>query len=433
MTVGDQDFWSLDRIEAGQQAHWERQRDYLAKRSGFYQRLWDSIQPPQRPADLPVLPLTTKQMLRHSQESNPPYGDYLAASLDKINRIHRTSGTTGRAITMALSKSDGLLNAEVGGRSLKVCGFGPGQVAVHCLNFQMWMGGLSDHLVMEATGAASIPFGVGASELLIRTILDLKVTAIQCTPSYPAVLEAVLAAKFPKLKPRELGLQIGVLTGEPGLENPAFRERVEATWGFKGRNAYGMSETWSNIAGECDYDHNMHFVGLDVLYHELINPESGDPLKWEQGTVGELVLTHLIKDCQPLVRFRTRDIIELTNTDRCQCGRTGARFRVMGRSDDMLIVRGVNVFPSAVAIVLNSFSELSGEFRIVLRTSGPLDRLPIEAELALGHAPAERLSLRIEEAIRDSVGASAKVVLVAPGSLPRTEGKARRLIREMKQ
>src|SRR5215216_7645254 len=354
MILGDQDFWSLDQVEVKQKAHWEWQRNYLATQSNFYRRLWDSVEPPKSLTDIPMLPLTTKQMLRDAQERSPPFGDYLAAPLSVINRIPRTSGTTGRAINMALSEKDALLNAEVGGRSLRTCGFGPGHVAVHCLNFQMWMGGLSDHMVMEATGAASIPFGVGGSELLIRTILDLKITAIQCTPSYPAVLEAVVAEKFPKLNPRELGLQIGVLTGEPGLEDLVFRERVEETWGFKGRNAYGMSETWSNIAGECDYDHNMHFVGLDVLYHELINPDSGVPVKWEQGAVGELVLTHLIKDCQPLVRFRTRDIIELTSTDRCQCGRTGARFRVMGRSDDMLIVRGVNVFPSAVAIVLNS-------------------------------------------------------------------------------
>jgi len=175
----------------------------------------------------------------------------------------------------------------------------------------------------------------------------------------------------------------------------------------------------------------MHFVGLDVLYHELINPESGESIKWEQGAVGELVLTHLIKDCQPLVRFRTRDIVEITSTERCACGRAGARFRVMGRSDDMLIVRGINVFPSAVAVVLNSFSELSGEFQIRLKGAGPIDRLPIEAELAAGQAPAELLAATVEKAIRDSVGASATVALVPAGSLPRTEGKARRIIREV--
>jgi phenylacetate-CoA ligase len=430
MRLGDQDFWPLNRIAATQEDSWRHQRDYVKRQSNFYRRLWGSVRPPERLADLPALPLTPKQMLRDSQVDLPPYGDYLAAPLEKINRIHRTSGTTGRPIIMALSERDASLNAEVGGRSLRACGVGPGQIAVHCLNFQMWMGGLSDHLVLEATGAASIPFGVGATELLIRTILDLKVAVIQCTPSYPAVLERVIAERFPGLQPHDLGLRIGILTGEPGLENPTFRERVEATWGFVGRNAYGMSETWSNIAGQCDHGHDMHFVGLDVLYHELIDPESCKPLPWREGTVGELVLTHLVKDCQPLVRFRTRDIIELTATDVCACGRTGARFRVRGRSDDMVVVRGINVFPSAVAHVLNEFTELSGEFLIVLGGFGPLDRLPIEAELALGHTPSPRLSEAVAAAIRERTGASATVVLLPPASLPRTEGKAKRIIRE---
>lgn len=430
MTLGDHDFWPLDRIGVAQEAYWQRQRDYLTQQSKFYRRLWASVSPPERLADMPILPLTTKQMLRDSQVENPPYGDYLAAPLEKINRIHRTSGTTGRPIIMGLSEKDCLLNAEVGGRSLRACGIRPGHVGVHCLNFQMWMGGLSDHMVLEATGAASIPFGVGATDLLIRIILDLKITVIQCTPSYPAVLESVIAERFPGVQPRDLGLKIAILTGEPGLENPTFRDRVETTWGFVGRNAYGMSETWSNIGGECDHSHDMHFVGLDVLYHELINPETCEPLPWREGSVGELVLTHLVKDCQPLVRFRTRDIIELTATGACTCGRTGARFRVRGRSDDMVVVRGINVFPSAVASVLNEFSELSGEFRIVLSGWGPLDRLPVDAELAPGHEPTLRLGETIAAAIRERTGASATVALLPPSSLPRTDGKAKRLIRE---
>ncbi|MEX2648521.1 MAG: AMP-binding protein [Alphaproteobacteria bacterium] len=430
MALGQQDSWPLARIEAAQAKHWRRQREHVGRDSAFYRRLWNGRQPPERLADLPELPLTSKQGLRDSQEAHPPFGDYLAQPIEAINRIHRTSGTTGRAVAMALSERDAAINAEAGGRSLRACGFGPGHIAVHCLNFQMWMGGLTDHMCMEATGAACIPFGVGASELLIHTVLGLKVTAIQCTPSYPAVLEQVLAERFPGIAPRALGLQIGVLTGEPGLENPAFRERVEATWGFKGRNAYGLSEAWSNIAGECDHDHAMHFVALDLLHHELIDPDSCQPLPWRQGTVGELVLTHLVKDCQPLVRFRTRDIIELTATETCACGRTGARFRVLGRSDDMIVVRGINVFPSAVAIVLNGFPELSGEFRIVLEGRGPLDRLPIEAELATGRIGPPRLADAIAAAIRERTGASAAVTLVPPASLPRTEGKAKRVVRE---
>lgn len=430
MSLGDQDFWPLDRIAAAQRSYWQCQLAHVLRNSQFYQRLWQGFEPPERLEDLPGLPFTTKQMLRDSQAEHPPYGDYLAAPPETINRIHRTSGTTGRPVTMALSAKDSALNAEVGGRSLRACGLGPGHIAIHCLNFQMWMGGLSDYLVIEATGAASIPFGIGSSELLIRTILDLKVTAIQCTASYPAVLERVIADRFPELTPKDLGLGIGILTGEPGLENPAFRDRVEATWGFVGRNAYGMSETWSNIAGQCEQSADMHFVGLDMLYHELIDPETGDPVAWCDGAVGELVLTHLVKDCQPLVRFRTRDILEITGTDRCACGRTGARFRVLGRSDEMIVVRGINVFPSAVSVVLNEFPELSGEFRIVLAGRGPYQQLPIEAELADGHAQSPELGERIAAAVKDRVSASAVVTLREPLSLPRTDGKAKRVVRE---
>lgn len=430
MALGDQDFWPLERVAAAQREHWERQRLHVARNSLFYRRLWDGREPPERLEELPALPLTTKQMLRESQAAHPPFGDYLAAPIEAINRIHRTSGTTGRAITMGLSARDAATNAEVGGRSLRACGIGPGMIAVHCLNFQMWMGGLSDHMVLEATGAACIPFGVGSSDLLIRTALDLKIAAIQCTPSYPAVLEQILAERFPGVAPRDLGLRIGVLTGEPGLENPAFRERVEATWGFDGRNAYGMSETWSNIAGECEHSHDMHFVGLDLLLHELIDPDTEAPRAWREGAEGELVLTHLAKDCQPLVRFRTRDIIAITAAGRCACGREGARFRLLGRSDDMIAVRGIKVFPSAVATVLNGFAELSGEFRVVLRGPGPYDRLPVDAELAEGRAAAPGLADAVGAAIKARLGASAAVTLLAPFSLPRTEGKAKRVFRE---
>ena len=222
-------------------------------------------------------------------------------------------------------------------------------IAVHCLNFQLWMGGLSDHLTLEATGCSAVPFGVGASELLIETIRALGITAIHCTPSYPAVLEQVIAERFPGLAPRDLGLRLGLLVGEAGLENPAFRARVEETWGFEGRNAYGMSEALSTMAGQCAHSADMHFVAFDLLHHELVDPETAAPLAWRDGARGELVLTHVAKECQPLVRFRTRDIIEITATETCACGRSTPRFRVLGRSDDMIVVRGVNVFPSAVA------------------------------------------------------------------------------------
>ena len=429
MHLGNEDFLALGELAKIREARWSEQRRHLARGSAFYRRLWEGRPPPETLDELPACPLTTKQMLRDSQVAHPPFGDYLAATPERIKRIHRSSGTTGRAVTTALSASDAARNAEAGGRSFRACGLGPGHIAVHCLNFQLWVGGLSDHLSLEATGCSAVPFGVGASELLIETIRALGITAIHCTPSYPAVLEQVIAERFPGLAPRDLGLKLGLLVGEAGLENPAFRARVEETWGFEGRNAYGMSEALSTMAGQCAHSADMHFVAFDLLHHELVDPETEAPLAWRDGTRGELVLTHVAKECQPLVRFRTRDIIEITATETCACGRSTPRFRVLGRSDDMIVVRGVNVFPSAVAIALHRFPELSGEFRIDLDGPPPFHRLPLAAELAAEREATPALAAAVAEAVKSQTGASAEVSLLPASSLPRTGGKSKRVYR----
>jgi phenylacetate-CoA ligase len=291
------------------------------------------------------------------------------------------------------------------------------------------MGGLTDHLGLEATGATVIPFGVGDSERLLRTIRELGATAISCTPSYPAVLEQVVAERFPGMRPRDFGLQLGLFGGEAGLDDPHLRARLEEVWGFAARNAnYGVTDILCNFAGQCEAQDDLHFVALDSLYPELVEPES--PLPWREGSEGELVLTHLRKECQPLVRFRTGDLIVLTATEPCRCGRTAPRFRVKGRADDMVVVRGINVFPTAIAATLGAFRELSGEYRIRLAGGGPYDRLPVEAELAAGPAPADGLAAAIEGRIKRDLGVTARVTLLPPLSLPRTAGKTRRVVRE---
>ena len=182
--------------------------------------------------------------------------------------------------------------------------------------------------------------------MLVRTILDLKVRVIHCTPSYPAALERTMAEHFPGLAPRDLGLTLGLFGGEAGLDDPSFRGRLESVWGFTARNAnYGVSDVFSNFASQCWANNDLHFLGEDVLYPELIEPESGEPVPWREGASGELVLTHLKREAQPLVRFRTNDVIVVTGTGMCTCGREATRFRVLGRSDDMVVVRGVNIFP----------------------------------------------------------------------------------------
>jgi phenylacetate-CoA ligase len=196
------------------------------------------------------------------------------------------------------------------------------------------------------------------------------------------------------------------------------------------RNAnYGVSDVFSNFAAQCEHDTRLHFMAADVLWPELIDPDSAVPVPLVAGAEGELVLTHLVRDCQPLVRFRTGDIIAVDETEPCLCGRTGFRFRVIGRSDDMVVVRGLNLFPTMVAAVLGEIPELSGDYRIVLDGPPPYDRLPLQVERASGTADTPDLAARVAAAVKARLGATAAVTVLPPGTLPVTEGKTRRVIR----
>jgi phenylacetate-CoA ligase len=417
-------------LERHQHAAWQIQAPYVFENSPFFQELWNSVPPPSNLRDLPELPLSDKAQLRLSQAEHPPFGNYLASPLSKVNRLHRTSGTTGQAMNLALSAHDCDITETVGARSQSAAGLTADHTVVHCLNYQMWMGGVTDHMTLERTGATVVPFGVGNTELLIRTIREIGITAISCTPSYPAVLERVIAEKFPGLSPADLGLKLGLFGGEAGLDDPTLRDRIRQTWGMEPRNAnYGVSDVFSNFAAQCEHDTRLHFVASDVLYPELINPDTGQSQALEAGQEGELVLTHLRRDCQPLVRFRTGDIIAIDATEPCECGRTGMRFRVVGRSDDMVVVRGLNLFPTMVARVLTGFRELSGDYRIVLETEPPYARLPLQVELAGGQAESSDLADRVANAVKANLGATASVRVVAAGTFPVTEGKTRRVVR----
>jgi phenylacetate-CoA ligase len=435
MLIERAEFADLAALAAHRQTGWERQREYLRHASPLHRRVWAGKLPPVRLDGLTELPLIDKEILRESQRACPPFGDYLAAAATQVMRIHRTSGTTGTAMNLALSAEDAHETAVVGARAQSSAGLGPGHRVVHCLNYRMWMGGFSDHTTLEATGAAVIPFGVGETQLLVRTIRELGVNAISCTPSYPAVLERTLAEHFPGVMPRDLGLRLGLFGGEAGLDDPELRRRLEATWGMQPRNAnYGVSDVFCNFAGQTVQDNDLHFMALDVLHPELVAPDTGAVLPWRQGERGELVLTHISRQCQPLVRFRTGDIIQLTGTDRAACGRSAPRFRVVGRSDDMVVVRGINAFPAQIAALLTREPMLSGEYRIVLNGPPPYDVLPVEAELAQssGISAPTGLADAIAAAIKRELGLTPRVTLLAFGALPRTEGKTRRLIREDK-
>lgn len=422
------DFAALDELAAHRQKLWSQQRSHVREHSALYREVWQGYDVPDSLDDIAHLPLVDKETLRASQRAHPPFGAYLASSASDVRRVHRTGGTTGEAMNLALSEADAQDTAEVGARAQRASGLGPGDVVVHCLNYQLWMGGFTDHTTLEATGATVVPFGVGNPGLLVRTIRELGVTAISCTPSYPAVLEQVLAEQG--IAPRDLGLRLGLFGGEAALDVPGFRARLEATWGFAARNSnYGVTDIMCNFAGQCEEQDALHFMALDVLHPELVDAE-GKVLPWQSGTSGELVLTHVARDCQPLVRFRTGDIVTVESTEPCACGRTAPRLRVTGRADDMVVIRGVNVFPTSVAALITSDPALSGEYRISLRGGGPYDRLPLEVERARECGESDEvIRARVQARAREDLRVSAEVSVLDFGSLPRTEGKTRRVVR----
>ncbi len=426
------DFAPPEALNAARQAHWQVQRQRLLD-SAFYQRHHPEapVKIPQTIDEIRHSPFTDKSQLRTDQVQYPPFGSYLATSQDLVSRLHRTSGTTGHAMNLALSKNDAEMQAQVAGRAQSAAGLGPGDVVVHCLNYQLWMGGLTDHLGLESTGALVVPFGTGGTDLLIRTILDVGVNAISCTPSYPARLAQVLAERFPDRSPRSLGLKKAFMGGEPGLDDPVFRSRLNDVWGMQAMNSnYGVSDFLCNFAGQCTEQNDLHFMASDIAHAEIVTPDSNVVLPFENGSEGELVLTHLDRECQPLLRFRTGDLIRLTATDRCRCGRAAPRFRVIGRTDEMVIIRGVNAFPSVVAAAVNTCAELNGEYLIRLKHPPPYDRLPLEVEIAGGYEYDDRLREKISNELSASLRLSIDLTLLSPGQLGRTEGKTRRLIRE---
>lgn len=412
-----------------------RQICYVYSQSPFYRRRFDDagVTPDkvQDVRDISLLPFTTKDELRESQERNPPFGDYLAAPKKDLVRVHRTSGTTGRFIYVGLTRADIIQTNNVGARAFWAGGLRPHHTVVHCLNYSLWMGGYTDHSNLEATGATVIPFGVGNSRQLVRMIREAGVDAISATPSYPVRLEPIVREEL-GIDPRDLGLKLGLFGGEPALEDPNFKARTENTWGIRASNAnYGLSEALCNFASVCDDVDALHFLAQGALIPQIIDPFSEEDLALNYGTSGELVLTNLDREAHPLIRYRTGDLIEVLATGDCRCSRSGFRFKVIGRVDDMLHVRGINVFPSAIAAVLNkTIPETTGEFQIVRSGPGPYERLDITVEHGRFDSVAEidNLSRRIEEALKDTLSFGASITFVRPGEIPRTEmGKVNRV------
>jgi phenylacetate-CoA ligase len=410
-----------------QEERFAAQWDHVRRRSAFYRAKLGAVC--DRALDLEGLAgiaETDKDELRASQLAAGPFGDYLACDPDDLVRVHRTSGMTGKGMTLGFTARDAAVIAAVGARAMRAAGLRPSDRVIHCLNYQLWTGGVTDHLILEAAGATVVPFGVGNTVGLVETIRELGVTAISCTPSYPALIERVLRDEL-GLEPRDLGLRIALFGGEAGLDDREFRRRLEETWGFAVRNAnFGLSEVLSILGSQCEHTDDLHFHAGDVVFAEILDPATRERLPIEEGVTGELVCTHLLREAQPLVRYGCRDRVTVTGTGPCACGRTAWRFRIAGRTDDMFNVRGVNVFPTAVRAVVAAHPRLAtGELRIELHGGGPYDRIVLRVEAARGLDPSAhgRAAATLTEAIKRSIGASAAVTVVPYGAIERTAHK----------
>src|SRR5215469_13981816 len=435
-------FWNEDietlpraALRQVENAHLLAQLDYVWATSPFYQAKFSSAgvkrQAIRDLADLPLLPFTEKDEIRQNQQEHPPFGNYLATTSERLIRVHKTSGTTGRALYIALTDKDRHLMNESAARSLWAAGLRPSDTVVHCLNYRLWAGGYSDHENLETTGATVVPYGVGQTASLIQTIRELQINAISATPSYMLPLADEALAQG--LSPRDLGLRKGFFGAEPGMSEPGVRAHMEEIWGMRAMDAnFGMADVLSIMGAECEQRQGLHFQASGIVTIELIDPERGTPLALTDGAEGELVYTHLMKEAQPLVRYRARDVVRILGTDPCACGRSTFRFRVLGRSDDMLHVRGVNVFPSGVGNVLAHLTDrFSGEFVILVDHPPPHQSLLIRVELIQGLLPEQAgdLAQQAAQALRERLSFRAEVELVPYGVLPHTEQKARRVLK----
>jgi phenylacetate-CoA ligase len=372
--------------------------------------------------DIVKLPFTTKQDLR----DNYPYG-LQAAPASEIVRVHASSGTTGNPTIVGYTRKDLSVWSEVMARCLTAYGVTREDTFSVAYGYGLFTGGLGAHYGVENLGATVIPTSTGNTEKHIRLIRDLKISGIACTPSYALYLAETLEKMG--LTKENIGLRIGAFGAEPWTEN--MRKEIEERLGLKGYNIYGLSEIMGpGVSYECSEQNGSH-INEDHFYPEIINPETLEQLP--RGTQGELVFTTLTKEGMPLLRYRTKDLCTLMEGE-CACGRTSVRMgRIMGRSDDMLIIRGINVFPSQVESVILEMPEFEPQYMLVVDRVGNLDTLQVQVEVRrdffnddIGSMLA--MKKRLGDKLKSVLSISADVKLMEPGSIERSQGKGKHVI-----
>jgi phenylacetate-CoA ligase len=407
-------------------ASYRAQLGYLLERSAFYREKLSLTTPEDAGglADIGRLPLTEKQELKATATADNPVGTHLCAERSAIVRIYSTSGTTGTPSYIPLTARD--LDDWVTGsaRSYAASGIGAGQRIVSTYSAGPFVAGAA-LASFDRIGLCHIPVGTGNTERLVRAIELLRPEAAVLTPSYAAYLVEWCGERDIDL--HSSSVERVLVAGEPGGGEPALRALLEEGWGARVTEAMGIGDIGISLWGECEEQDGMHLGARGFVHPEVIDPVTGSEISLEDGASGELVLTHLRHQAAPLLRFRTRDHV-LVRTSPCPCGRTAPRVRCIGRTDDMLIVRGVNVFPSAVRDVVSGFApRVSGHVRLRPTAEGVKQEppLPIAVELARGAEPDDRLSEEIRARLRAVLVVSTTVELVPWGSFERSEYKSK--------
>ena len=380
-------------------------------------------------SEIARLPLTEKAEIRATCTPERPIGSHLCVERSEIVRIYSTSGTTGAPSFVPLTAGD--LESWVTGsaRSYAASGVTAGQSIVSTYNAGPFVAGAA-LAAFDRIGLCHVPVGTGNTERLLRSIELLRPEAVVLTPSYAAHLAEVAAERGVDLPGSSVDRVL--VAGEPGGGEPAFRVKLEGGWGARVTEAMGVGDIGVSRFGECQEQAGMPLGARGFVHGELVDPETGGPRELQDGAEGELVLTHLRHRAAPLLRFRTRDHVRVW-TSPCRCGRTGPRIRCLGRTDDMLIVRGVNVFPSAVRDVVAAFApDVSGHVLVRPRASGVKQEpsLPVRVELARGRAADAALAEAIRERLRSVLVIQTEIELVPWGTVERSEYKATLLERE---
>ncbi|MEW6443327.1 MAG: phenylacetate--CoA ligase [bacterium] len=372
--------------------------------------------------DLRRLPFTIKSDLR----DHYPFGLF-AAPMEEIVRIHASSGTTGKPTVVGYTRRDIEIWSEVMARTLASAGVGRGDIIQNAFGYGLFTGGLGAHYGAERVGAAVVPISVGNTKRQIMLMKDFGITALCSTPSYALYLGEVAEQMGTPI--RDMPLRVGIFGAEPWTES--MRQQIERDLGIDAIDIYGLSEIIGpGVAAECKAKAGLHLME-DHFLPEVIDPATGEVL--EPGMTGELVLTTLTKEGIPLIRYRTRDITSL-EPERCSCGRTTLRMRkISGRSDDMLIIRGVNVFPSQIESVLLEVPEVAPHYLIYVDRVHSLDTLEIHVEVSEKMFSdeiklLENIEKRIQEEVESTLQIAVKVKLVEPNTIARSEGKATRVI-----